>query len=83
MPWQGTVEAIGKNTAGDQKLVLRYTIERKRFGRMEDSVLRTIDSPGKMYIATVHNDGKWRLIDVVGHFDNYVSFGQKYRFKQA
>jgi len=81
--WQGSVVSIGKDSAGDQKLLLRYVIERSKFGSMHDDVVRTIDSPGKMFIALDKGDNKTRLVDIIGHYDNYVSFGQKFQFVEG
>ena len=80
--WHGSVVAIGSSATGGKKLMLHYTINRKKFGRLNDAVLKTMDSPGRMFITVAKNDSSTRIIDVIGHFENYVSFNQSYRFKQ-
>lgn len=81
--WHGSVIAEGKDLSGDKKLLIHYVINRETFGEMNKTIVRTIDSPGKMFISAMKGDAQYRLVDTIGHFENYVSLRQKYQFKQA
>lgn len=81
--WYGTVVGVGKDLSGDGKLLVHYVISRETFGEMNKTVVRTIDTPGKLFITAMKGNDQYRLVDTIGYFENYVSLGQRYQFKQA
>lgn len=83
LDWKGSVVAVGSDLAGDKKLLVHYIINRSEFGKMKKAVVRTLDTPGSLYITIAKGQSNTRMVDMIGHYENFIALNQTYQFKKA